>query len=127
VRTPQAGAVLSALAMLVAATGLAPALLLASLLLGIGYGPSPPAGGRILAATAPPGHRTLIFSIKQAGAKVAPVPARGPHGRERVSGTQLHDAQHRACPAGAMRIAWTRRTRRAESHVWRAVLESVPC
>jgi MFS family permease len=68
VRTLQAGAVLSALAMLVAATGFAPALLLASLLLGIGYGPSPPAGSRILAATAPPGHRTLIFSVKQAGA-----------------------------------------------------------
>jgi len=38
------------------------------LMMGIGYGPSPPAGSRILAATAPPGHRTLIFSIKQAGA-----------------------------------------------------------
>jgi MFS family permease len=68
VRTLQAGAALSAFAMLVAATGFAPALVLASLLLGIGYGPSPPAGSRILAATAPPGHRTLIFSIKQAGA-----------------------------------------------------------
>ena len=30
--------------------------------------PIPPAGSRILAATAPPQHRTLIFSIKQAGA-----------------------------------------------------------
>ena len=68
VRTLQAGAALSAVAMLVAATGSAPALVLASLLLGIGYGPSPPAGSRILAATAPPGHRTLIFSVKQAGA-----------------------------------------------------------
>lgn len=47
---------LSALAMLVAATGAVPALLLASLLLGIGYGPSPPAGSRILAATTPSGH-----------------------------------------------------------------------
>ncbi len=68
VRTLQAGALLSAGAMLVASTGLAPALVLASLLLGIGYGPSPPAGSRILAATAPPGQRTLIFSVKQAGA-----------------------------------------------------------
>lgn len=68
VRTLQLGAVLSALAMLVAALGTVPALLLASVLLGIGYGPSPPAGSQILAATAPPGHRTLIFSVKQAGA-----------------------------------------------------------
>ena len=41
---------------------------LAALLLGVGYGPTPPSGSRILARTAPPGHRTLIFSIKQAGA-----------------------------------------------------------
>lgn len=68
VRTLQAGAALSALAMLVAAMGTTPALVLASLLLGIGYGPSPPAGSRILAATAPPEHRTLVFSVKQAGA-----------------------------------------------------------
>ena len=68
VRTLQAGAALAALGMLVAGAGTAPALVLASLLLGIGYGPSPPAGSRILAATAPPGHRTLIFSVKQAGA-----------------------------------------------------------
>ena len=39
-----------------------------ALLLGVGYGPTPPAGSRVLAATAPPRHRTLIFSIKQAGA-----------------------------------------------------------
>ncbi len=68
VRTLQAGAALSAFAMVVATTGFAPALMVASLLLGIGYGPSPPAGSRILATTAPPGRRTLIFSIKQAGA-----------------------------------------------------------
>ncbi|MEI6158465.1 MAG: MFS transporter [Roseococcus sp.] len=68
VRTLQFGAVLSAVAMLVAGFGTPAALLLASLLIGIGYGPSPPAGSRILAATAPPGHRSLIFSVKQAGA-----------------------------------------------------------
>lgn len=44
VRTLQFGAVLSALAMLVAGFGTPAALLLASLLIGIGYGPSPPAG-----------------------------------------------------------------------------------
>lgn len=68
VRTLQFGAAVQAAGMLLAAVGAVPALLLASLLLGIGYGPSPPAGSRILAATAPPGHRTLIFSVKQAGA-----------------------------------------------------------
>jgi MFS family permease len=68
VRSLQAGAGCAVLGLLVAASGVWPALLLAALLLGIGYGPTPPAGSRILAATAPPAHRTLIFSIKQAGA-----------------------------------------------------------
>lgn len=72
VRMLQAGAVLAACAMLVACAGTLPALMLASLLLGVAYGPSPPAGSAILAATAPPRHRTLIFSVKQAG-----VPAGG--------------------------------------------------
>jgi MFS family permease len=39
----------------------------ASLLIGVGYGPSPPAGSEVLHKNAPPRHRTLIFSIKQAG------------------------------------------------------------
>ncbi len=68
VRTLQAGAAICAAAMLIAGFGTVAALALASLLLGIGYGPSPPAGSRILAATAPRDHRTLIFSVKQAGA-----------------------------------------------------------
>ena len=68
VRALQGGAVLSALGLALALLGSAPALLLASLLLGAGYGPSAPAGSRILAATAPPSHRTLIFSVKQSGA-----------------------------------------------------------
>lgn len=68
VRGLQAGTAVSALGLLVAAIGTLPAFLAATLLLGIGYGPTPPAGSRILAATAPPRHRTLIFSIKQAGA-----------------------------------------------------------
>jgi MFS family permease len=68
VRMLQGGALLSALAMAVSGIGTVPALLLGSFLLGVGYGPTPPSGSRILAATAPKGHRTLIFSIKQAGA-----------------------------------------------------------
>jgi MFS family permease len=70
VRMLQAGAALSAAGLLALSIGSVPAMMLAALLLGIGYGPSPPAGSRILAATAPPAHRTLIFSVKQAGAPV---------------------------------------------------------
>lgn len=68
VRTLQLGAAISVLGLGFAATGWLPALLLASFILGVGYGPSPPAGSRILAKTAPKEHRTLIFSVKQAGA-----------------------------------------------------------
>jgi MFS family permease len=68
VLTLQVGALVSAGSVLLVGMGTIPALLLGSLLLGVGYGPSPPAGSRILAATAPPRHRALIFSIKQAGA-----------------------------------------------------------
>ena len=68
VRSMQLGALCAVLAMGVAALGYWPALMLAAVMLGIGYGPTPPAGSRILAATAPKQHRSLIFSIKQAGA-----------------------------------------------------------
>jgi MFS family permease len=68
IRSLQLGAAGSIVAMGVAALGWWPALMLAALLLGIGYGPTPPAGNRILAATAPKQHRSLIFSVKQAGA-----------------------------------------------------------
>ena len=67
-RSLQLGAIAAIVAMGLAALGWFPALLLAALLLGLGYGPTPPAGSRILAATAPPAHRSLIFSIKQSGA-----------------------------------------------------------
>jgi MFS family permease len=68
VRMLQAGALMAVGGLAVAASGWWPLLVFAALLMGVGYGPSPPAGSRILAATAPPQHRTLIFSIKQAGA-----------------------------------------------------------
>jgi MFS family permease len=68
VRMLQAGALMAVAGLAVASTGYWPVLVVAAVLMGIGYGPSPPAGSRILAATAPPQHRTLIFSIKQAGA-----------------------------------------------------------
>jgi MFS family permease len=68
VRMLQCGALMAVLGLAVAATGWWPALIFAALIMGAGYGPSPPAGSRILNATAPARHRTLIFSIKQAGA-----------------------------------------------------------
>ena len=68
VRMLQAGSLVGAASLAICASGWWPALLCAALLLGVGYGPTPPAGSRILAATVPAQHRTLIFSIKQAGA-----------------------------------------------------------
>ncbi len=68
VRMLQAGALLAAAGVTLATSGLWPVIALAALCIGIGYGPVAPAGSRILAATAPPRHRSLIFSIKQSGA-----------------------------------------------------------
>jgi MFS family permease len=68
VRMLQLGTAMAVTALLVASLGQAWAIFLAAFMLGLGYGPTPPAGSRMLAATAPPAHRSLIFSIKQAGA-----------------------------------------------------------
>jgi MFS family permease len=68
VRMLQLGTAVAVTALLVASLGQAWAIFLAAFMLGLGYGPTPPAGSRMLAATAPPQHRSLIFSIKQAGA-----------------------------------------------------------
>jgi MFS family permease len=68
VRMLQVGALMAVSGLLIASSGWWPVLVVAAVFMGAGYGPSPPAGSRILAATAPPQHRTLIFSIKQAGA-----------------------------------------------------------
>jgi MFS family permease len=67
-RLLQWGLLAGAAAMALAATGAAWLLPAAALLMGIGYGPTGPASSRILHETAPPRHRMLIFSIKQAGA-----------------------------------------------------------
>jgi MFS family permease len=67
-RALQIGSLVGAAALLVSATGLLPLVFAAALLMGVGYGPTGPAGSRILQATAPPRHRVLIFSVKQAGA-----------------------------------------------------------
>lgn len=65
VRLLQLGALLAALALGLALTGWWPAMLASALLVGVGYGPSPPAGSDILQRYAPRGRRSLIFSIKQ--------------------------------------------------------------
>jgi MFS family permease len=44
-----------------------------ALLIGVGYGPSSPAGSDILQRHAPARHRNLIFSIKQAGVPIGGV------------------------------------------------------
>ncbi|MFC4167442.1 MFS transporter [Teichococcus aestuarii] len=67
VRTLQLGAVLGVAGLLLATGGGWPALLAASLLIGLGYGPSPPAGSDLLRRYAPARHRSLVFSIKQSG------------------------------------------------------------
>jgi MFS family permease len=60
-------------ALLLLSVGVFPLVVLASLLLGLSYGPTPPSSTRILAATAPARHRGLIFSLKQAGAQLGGV------------------------------------------------------
>lgn len=49
------------------------ATVLGCLLVGVGYAPSSPAGTDILQRLAPPAHRNLIFSIKQAGVPIGGV------------------------------------------------------
>src|SRR6266851_661155 len=65
VRLLQLGTIVAAVSLGLAMTGWWPAMLAAALLIGIGYGPSPPAGSDILQRHAPIGQRGLIFSIKQ--------------------------------------------------------------
>jgi MFS family permease len=65
VRLLQLGALVGAAATLLVTIGIWPVMMAASLLIGVGYGPSPPAGSDILARTAPKGARALIFSVKQ--------------------------------------------------------------
>jgi MFS family permease len=66
IRTLQLGMLLGSLGVLLLAVPLWQALVGASLLMGLAYGPSSPAGSDILLRHAPVRHRTLIFSIKQA-------------------------------------------------------------
>lgn len=67
VRSLQVGAGVGAVGLLAATLGSWEAMLLAAFLVGVGYGPSPPAGSDLLNRHAPAGRRSLIFSIKQSG------------------------------------------------------------
>lgn len=67
VRLLQFGALVGAAATLAIITANWWILLIASFVIGVGYGPSPPAGSEILTRAAPQGRRALIMSIKQSG------------------------------------------------------------
>jgi MFS family permease len=67
VRTLQIGLVCMALGLLALSQPLGVLGLLGALAIGFGAGHNTPAGSQILIRAAPPRHRTLIFSIKQAG------------------------------------------------------------
>lgn len=67
VRLLQFGALVGAVATVATITANWWILLVASFAIGVGYGPSPPAGSEILTRAAPKGRRALIMSIKQSG------------------------------------------------------------
>lgn len=70
IRLLQIGVLVSSFGLLLALLGFWPVTMLAALLVGLGYGPAPPAGNQILMNTVPKEHRGLIFSIKQSGAPI---------------------------------------------------------
>lgn len=67
VRLLQLGALIGAAGTIAVITANWWILLVASFFIGVGYGPSPPAGSEILTRAAPKGRRSLIMSIKQSG------------------------------------------------------------
>lgn len=75
IRALQAGLAVGILGLSLFLPPIWPAAALASLLIGVGYGPSSPAGNDILHRTAPASRRAMIFSIKQAGVPVGGIVA----------------------------------------------------
>jgi MFS family permease len=67
IRISQCCLVLCGLGLAAAAAGTVPLMVLGALLIGAGYGPVTPASSHILVRTAPPGHMSLTFSLKQTG------------------------------------------------------------
>lgn len=73
IRALQVGIAVGGLGMLLLEVPSAVAIVLGSLLIGVGYGPSSPAASDILQRYAPARHRVLIFSIRQAGVPISGV------------------------------------------------------
>lgn len=67
IRMSQASLLLCALGLCAAATGRPVMILLAAVLIGLGYGPVTPASSHILVRTTPPHRLGLTFSLKQTG------------------------------------------------------------
>lgn len=74
-RSMQVGAVVGSAGLLLALTGNWTMLMVGSLLIGFGYGSTPSAGSEVLNRYAPARHRSLVFSIKQAGVPLGGVVA----------------------------------------------------
>ncbi|MBE0549905.1 MAG: MFS transporter, partial [Rubrivivax sp.] len=66
-RVSQGCLLMSAAALLLAAGGTLPLLVLSALLMGAGYGPVTPASSHVLARTTPPHAMAMVFSVKQTG------------------------------------------------------------
>src|SRR5262245_48262002 len=75
VRVLQSGMLIAAAGTAMLALPVPIVLALGSLLIGFGYAPSTPAGSDVLQRFAPKRHRTLLFSIKQAGVPLGGVVA----------------------------------------------------
>lgn len=73
IRALQLGLALGAVGAMLLWAPLFAAAVAASFLIGLGYGPSTPAGSEVLQRHAPARHRNLIFSIKQAGVPIGGV------------------------------------------------------
>jgi MFS family permease len=67
IRMSQASLLFCALGLAAAATGMPLMILLAAVLIGLGYGPVTPASSHILMRTTPPHRMGLTFSLKQTG------------------------------------------------------------
>ena len=73
IRSLQLGMIASGLGIILIAAPTTAVLFVGMILVGLGYGPSAPAGTEVLQRYAPARHRNLIFSVKQAGVPIGGV------------------------------------------------------
>ena len=73
IRSLQLGIGMGGIGLLLLAVPFAGAVMLGTVLMGLGYGPSSPAASDVLQRYAPARHRVLIFSIRQAGVPLSGV------------------------------------------------------